>query len=92
MKVGLNFGETIMGKHYPAGSVIDIFEPDALALIEKGRAAAVKDGTMARKKAYGVPGCMPPAGFMGVNMPESAQNNSIAPQHKKKQKTNTLKR
>lgn len=87
MKVGLNFGETIMGKHYPAGSVIDIFEPDALALIAKGRAAAVKDGTMARKKAYGIPGCMPPAGFDTMTKKAEPPKSEAT-----KQKTNTLKK
>lgn len=63
MKVGLNVPKKIGDKTFPAGCVVDLFEPEALALIESGEGAAVPDGTMARKKAYGVPGCMPPAGF-----------------------------
>lgn len=63
MKVGLNVPKNIGGKIFPAGCVVDLFEPDAIALIASGEGAAVPDGTMARKKAYGVPGCIPPAGF-----------------------------
>jgi hypothetical protein len=33
------------------------------AIIAAGEGVAVPDGTMARRKAYGVAGCMPPAGF-----------------------------
>lgn len=94
MKIGLDFGETISGKYYPAGCVIDVFQPDAEGLIKAGRAHAVPDGTMARKKAYGVPGCMPPAGFDTAikvdNTPKSSLRDAIA--ELQKQKTNTLKK
>lgn len=77
MKVGLNVPKQIGGKTFPAGCVIDLFEPEALALIASGEGAAVPDGTMARKKAYGVPGCIPPAGFSAqapVNAGDSEKN------------------
>lgn len=63
MKVGLNVPKNIGGKVFPAGCVVDLFDNEALALIASGEGSAVADGTMARKKAYGVPGCMAPAGF-----------------------------
>ena len=63
MKVGLNVPKNIGGKVFPAGCVVDLFENEALALIASGEGSAVPDGTMARKKAYGVPGCVPPSGF-----------------------------
>lgn len=63
MKVGLNVPKKIGYKTFPAGCVVDLFEPDAIALINSGEGSAVPDGTMARLKAYGVPGCVPPAGF-----------------------------
>lgn len=62
-KVGLDFGETIEGRFYPAGCVIDIFDHEAAELVQAERAHYVADGTMARLKAYGVPGCFPPANF-----------------------------
>lgn len=80
-------------KTFPAGCVVDLFEPEALALIESGEGAAVPDGTMARKKAYGIPGCVPPAGFEAAikvdNTPKSAIKDAIA--EIEKQKTNTKK-
>jgi len=63
MKVGLNVPKTIGGKLFPAGCVVDLFDNEALALIKSGEGSAVPDGTMARLKAYGVPGCVPPAEF-----------------------------
>lgn len=78
MKVGLNVPKKIGDKIFPAGCVVDLFEPDALALIKSGEGAAVPDGTMARKKAYGVPGCMPPAGFDAKELePAQKQDKQI---------------
>lgn len=98
MKIGLDFGETILGKYYPAGCVIDIFQPDAEALINAGRAHEVPDGTMARKKAYGVPGCMPPAEFKSSESERHFFAGAMLYDAKidhgagAKQKTNTLKK
>ncbi len=83
MKVGLNVSKNIGGKVFPAGCVVDLFEPDAKALIRSGEGAPVPDGTMARKKAYGVPGCMPPAGF--------SADIEQKPKDEAKQQTNTKK-
>lgn len=101
MKVGLNVPKNIGGKVFPAGCVIDVFENEALALIESGEGSAVPDGTMARKKAYGVPGCMAPAGFNDKAKSVFAEiatyiarnepaNEGTLPSEK--QKTNTLKK
>lgn len=63
MKVQLFFDKTIEATTYGAGSVIDLFQTEVEAIIAAGDGCAVPDGTMARKKGYGVVGCMPPAGF-----------------------------
>ena len=101
-KIGLDFGETIEGKFYPPGCVIDIFDKDAKALVDAGRAHYVPEGTMARLKAYGVPGCNPPQQpihtaiqdvFIGAALdiadhePENEGTTS-----EKNKKTNTLKK
>lgn len=100
MKVGLNVPKSIGGKLYPAGCVIDVFDHEALALIKSGEGSAVPDGTMARKKAYGVPGCMAPAGFENKEsdsmlgsllgaVVQDAKTDHGANNGDKKQKTNT---
>lgn len=63
MKVRLTKDRIISGKQFGKDSVVDLFQPEVEAIIAAGEGVAVPDGTMARKKAYGVPGCMPPAGF-----------------------------
>lgn len=70
MKIGLEVDKVIEGKRYPAGCVIDLFEPEAKALIASGEGKPVPDGTMARKKAYGVTGCVP----MAAQQPQTAVN------------------
>ena len=59
MKVELLEDITIEGRVYPACAVIDVFDFEAIDLIEKNKAKTVPDGTMARIKAYGTPGCLP---------------------------------
>lgn len=63
MKVKLLRAKTIEGIVYPAHCVIGVSQPEAEAWIADGSAVSVPDGTMARKAAYGVVGCMPPADF-----------------------------
>lgn len=94
MKVGLNVPKNIGGKVFPAGCVVDLFDSEALALIASGEGSAVPDGTMARKKAYGVPGCMAPVGFesniaeafsrIAVNIANSESNESEGTRKDKK--------
>lgn len=99
MKVGLNVPKKIGYKTFPAGCVVDIFEHEALALIESGEGAAVPDGTMARKKAYGVPGCVPPVGFDAETASVFAQianmsaegENAASEGTKQNKQTNTKK-
>lgn len=92
MKVKLLRAKTIGGKTYPAHCVIGVSQPEAEAWIKDGSAVSVPDGTMARKAAYGVVGCMPPAGFearfAGVETPASTTDHAGYT----KQKTNTLKK
>ncbi len=76
MKVGLNVPKNIGGKVFPAGCVVDLFENEALALIASGEGSAVPDGTMARKKAYGVTGCVPPANFNSVEIKDEEKTNT----------------
>jgi hypothetical protein len=94
MKVGLNVPKNIGGKVFPAGCVVDLFDREALALIESGEGSAVADGTMARKKAYGVPGCMAPAGFDNAIKVDNTSKSGLrdAIRELEKQKTNTLKK
>lgn len=103
MKVGLNVPKNIGGKVFPAGCVVDLFDHEALALIESGEGSAVVDGTMARKKAYGVPGCVPPPEpsainqmaefFTGLALHDAKQDNGDeGTVSDSKQKTNTLKK
>jgi len=94
MKVKLLKPKTIQGQTYPANCVIGVSQPQAEAWIADNSAVAVPDGTMARKAAYGVPGCMPPAEFPGTikvdNTPKSSLIDALV--SIEKQKTNTLKR
>jgi len=101
MKVKLLVDKIIGGKRYGKDSVIDVFQPEVEALINDGEGCAVPDGTMARKKAYGVVGCMPPAGFVEDQTSETmsrffagAVMTDAKTDHEKeaKQKTNTLKK
>lgn len=98
MKVKLFVDKILGGKCFGANSVVDVFQPEAEAIIGAGEGCAVPDGTMARKKAYGAAGCMPPAGFgesteseemlrglLGV-VSADAKNEII------EQKTNTFKK
>jgi hypothetical protein len=100
MKVRLTKDRVIGSKCYGKDSVVDLFQTEVEAIIAAGEGVAVPDGTMARKKAYGVAGCMPPAGFesniksvfsglaveIAQNEPRKEGTLSDA-----KQKTNTLK-
>lgn len=94
MKVRLTKDRVIGSKQYGKGSVVDLFQNEVEAIIAAGEGVAVPDGTMARRKAYGVAGCMPPAGFDGAikidNTPKSSLRDAIA--EIEKQKTNTLKK
>lgn len=107
MKVKLLVPKVIQGTVYPANCVIGLSEPEVEAIIAAGEGCAVPDGTMARKAAYGVVGCMPPEGFMGVSAPPSGGESdsmlsffagAVMGDAKKdhgadtKQKTNTLKK
>lgn len=83
MKVRLTKDRIIGGKCYGKDSVVDLFQIEVEAIIAAGEGVAVPDGTMARKKAYGVAGCMPPVGF-------EPTIEAIKPE--KEQKTNTLKK
>ena len=83
MKVRLTKDRIIGGKQYGKDSVVDLLQPEVEAIIAAGEGVAVPDGTMARKKAYGVPGCMPPPDF---------EPTIEAPKPEKEQKTNTLKK
>jgi len=94
MKVKLLKPKTIQGQTYPANCVIGVSQPEAEAWIADKSAIDVPDGTMARKAAYGVIGCMPPDGFSDAikvdNTPKSSLRDALAQMHK--QKTNTLKK
>ena len=101
MKVRLLVDKIIGGKKYGKDSVIDVFQPEAEAIIAAGEGCTVPDGTMARKKAYGVAGCMPPVGFesnvadvfsrTALNIAQ-AEPKRDGTQTDAKQKTNTLKK
>ena len=101
MKVRLFVDKIIGGKKYGKDSVIDLFQPEVEAIIKAGEGCAVPDGTMARKKAYGVVGCMPPVGFES-NVADAFSRTALniahgEPKHDgtqadAKQKTNTLKK
>ena len=60
MKVELLKSVTIEGRVFPPCAVIDIYQPEAEALVSAGKAKWVPDGTMARIKSYNAPGCLPP--------------------------------
>ena len=59
MKVKLFVDKVLGGTVYPAGSVIDVFQPEKEAIIAAGEGCDVKDGTMARIVAYDNAGCFP---------------------------------
>lgn len=69
MKVELLEPMVIGGKQYGKHSVVDLLQPDAEKIVADGAGRFVKDGTMARMKAYGVAGCVPPPGFSAQALP-----------------------